>query len=99
MYFCEICNLISETNICNNCNKKNLRAVNEEDFCFFLDLPVFSAKMLETMLENNQIEFIFLPIRNSISRGALSKEADTHRIFIKYKYYEISKKLYNEFFN
>ena len=98
MFFCENCNLLSKENICVNCGKKQLRAVEENDFCYFIDLDVFNAKMFEEMLKDNKIDFVFLPIRNSVGSAAFSKEADTHRIFLKYKQYELAKDIYKEFF-
>ena len=98
MFFCENCNLLLNDNICGNCNKKQLRSVEENDFCYFIDLDVFNAKIFEEMLKNNKIDFVFLPIRNNVGSTAFSKEADTHRIYLKFKQYELGKDSYKEFF-
>lgn len=97
MFFCEKCNLLSSQDICQNCNKKT-RKVCDDDYCYLIDLHLFKAKMLETMLTNNNLEFVVLPTRNDLAgHSAFSKEADTHRIFVKYKNYQTAIDIYNDF--
>ena len=85
MFFCENCNNLSKECFCSNCGNKKVREVQDEDFCFFTDMDVFHAKMFEGFLENNKIEFVFLPIRNCYNNSAFASEAEIRRIFVKYK--------------
>lgn len=97
-YFCENCNVLTETDVCHVCGRKNLPTPTENDFCFFTDISAFYGKMLEEVFDNNQIKYAVIPLRTSYGYGALSKESDKHRIFVVYRNYDEAAELFDELF-
>ena len=94
MYFCEKCRMLMKENCCMKCGKKNLRQVQDDDFCFFVALDADKAKFLE---ENLQLQNI--PVA-SLGTGLdlRTRTSGTFKIYIPYAFLDKATELYNLLF-
>ena len=75
-----------------------MRAVNDEDFCFFVNVDEFNFNMLESALKENKVEIVGVP---SYSRGvtyATAGRADRRKVYVHYKDMEQTKEIYEDIF-
>ena len=94
MYFCEKCNMVMRDSICGNCGKKKLRAVQDDDVCFFVALEANQAKYFE---ENLKLQDI--PV--ALIGGGLNLQNRTSgvfKIYIPYSYFDRAKEIYHLIF-
>ena len=92
MNYCEKCHYLLQENTCYNCGNKKLRQPKDNDFCFLADLRNTNAKMLESTLDNNKIEYAIIPIRLNPIGAKFALDFD-HRIFVLYKDYIVAKEI------
>lgn len=85
MLFCEKCNVATTESRCPCCGNKKLRAVNDEDFCFFATVDRFSFEMLESCLKENKIEIVGVPHYSHVVTHASAGRADERKIYIRYQ--------------
>ena len=98
MNYCEKCHYLLKEDSCYNCGNKKLRQPKDNDFCYFVDLQSSKAKMLESTLDNNKIEYAIIPIRLNAIGAKFAIDFD-HRIYVFYKDLETVKELYGLLFN
>ena len=97
MNYCEKCSVLMNSEVCDFCGNKNLREPRADDLCYFGDLGVLYANMLEDMLTNNQIKFVYLPVRVGVGSTIFSIPPNVHRLFVEFARFEEAKTLYNEY--
>lgn len=98
MLFCEKCNFLTEENRCPLCGNKKLRAVNDEDFCFFVNIDEFNYSMLESALNENNIEVVGVPYYSRGVTYATAGRADRRKVYIRYKNMEQVIEVYETIF-
>lgn len=91
MYFCEKCNLLMQDNICEQCGKKKLREVQDDDFCYYINLPSNHAKYFE---ENLQLQNIPVAL---LGKGLdlRTRTSSTYNIFVPYGYFGKATEVYH----
>ena len=94
MYFCEKCNLLMHDNVCENCGKKKLREVQDNDFCFYVTLPADQARCFEENLKLQNIPVALLGFGLDLRTRASSN----FNVFIPYCYFEKVTEVYNTIF-
>ena len=82
MYFCEKCNLRMQNNICENCGKKKLREVQDDDFCFLVALNADKAKYFEENLKLQDIPVALL----GAGLDLRYRTSEVFKIYIPYRY-------------
>ena len=65
MNYCESCKYLCESSSCPECGSRELRPVEDNDYCFLVECSSTFGKMLAEILENNGIK-IKKTVRNSI---------------------------------
>ncbi len=84
MNFCESCNIACKDESCPKCGRKNLRAVNDDDFCLVAEVDRLFGDMLKGVLENESIECILMPYGSGVnSKFALPLES--YLLYVRYK--------------
>lgn len=98
MLFCDKCNFLAAENRCPSCGNRKLREVNDEDFCFFVNLSAYNFEMLEFTLKENAIDVIGVPFYTGGVSLANAGKAPARKVFIRYKDLEQAKEIYNTIF-
>lgn len=98
MLFCEKCNFATYDDRCPSCGSKKLRAVCDEDFCFFVNTDEFSFSMLESALKENDIEVVGVPYYPCNVTYATAGRADGRKVYIRYQDIEAVKEIYETIF-
>lgn len=98
MLFCEKCNSATNENHCPSCGNKRLRAVNDEDFCFFVNFDEFNFNMLESTLKDNNIEVVGIPYYSRGVTYATAGRADGRKVYVRYKDIKKVKEIYGDIF-
>ncbi len=91
--FCEKCNVVTTERNCPSCGNKRLRDVNDEDFCFFVNIEAFYFEMLESTLQDNKIEVVGVPYYSQGVTYASAGRADGRKIYVRYKDIEQAKEI------
>ena len=94
MYFCEKCNLIMRDTVCENCGKKKLREVQDDDFCFFVSLNANKARYFE---ENLKLQNIPAASRG-VGLDLRTRTSGAFQIFVPYSFFEKAKEIYHLLF-
>lgn len=94
MYFCKKCNYLMKDTICTNCGKKKLREVKDDDFCYFLTMNYFNAKMFEGNLKEQNIPVALLGVGFQRSTNT----SNYFNVFVPFKQLEEAKNLYKLMF-
>ena len=94
MNFCENCNHLTEDTRCTICGKKKLRAVQDNDFCYFTTLPVNDAAIFEATLKEAEIPVASLDVPG-LGRVRLSGQ---FKIFLPFGYFGQAKEIYQNIF-
>ena len=94
MYYCENCNKLNKSNVCDTCCKTNLSKPTDDCFCFLVEIDNFKGKMLKQLLTNNGIKYAIIPKRVGVGYGAFSKESDNYAFYVEYKNYDLANELY-----
>ena len=95
MYFCEKCNMLMQNNRCANCGKKELRNVQDDDFCYFVSLDTDKARYFEENLKSQNIPTASLGTGIDLRTRTSSK----FKIYIPYVFFDKATELYNLLFN
>lgn len=90
MYFCEKCNMLMEDTRCTNCSKKNLREVQDDDFCFYFTLTKDQARYFEENLKLHNIPVALL----GVGLDLRTRTSDNFNIYIPYGYFEKAAEVY-----
>lgn len=100
MLFCEKCNLLTDGKRCPICRNKKLREVNNDDFCYFVDLHSLYFEMLEEALKNNNIEVVAIPYYpgNSVIFSNAGR-GDGRKVYVRYKHLDAAAEIYDELFS
>lgn len=98
MLFCEKCNFATPENRCPSCGNKRLRAVNDDDFCFFTNTDEFNFDMLESTLNENNIEVVGVPYYVRGVTYASAGRADGRKVYVRYKDIEQAREIYEAMF-
>ncbi|MBQ8236081.1 MAG: hypothetical protein IJZ37_05295 [Clostridia bacterium] len=93
MYYCESCKILCPENCCENCGKKALRTVNNDDFCFFIECPEDQAKMLKEALQEENIPCALIPSGRGV-RSALGLNLENMRVFLPYAHLEKGEEIF-----
>ena len=98
MLFCEKCNLLTEEARCPLCGNKKLRAAEDTDFCFFVELGEFYFTMFESALNEEKIDVIGYPFYSVAVTYANAGRAGGRRVYIRYKDIEKAGEVYESLF-
>lgn len=100
MLFCERCHLPTDEKKCPNCNNKKLREIDDNDFCFFVNLSAPYFEMFAETLKNNGIEAVGVPYypQNAVVFSNAGR-AEGRRVYIKYKDVDFAREIYSELFD
>ncbi len=98
MLFCEKCNFTTDENRCPSCGNKRLRDVNDEDFCFYVNVDEFNYYMLESALKENNVEIAGVPYYSRGVTYATAGRADGRKVYVRYKDMEQVKEIYEDIF-
>lgn len=90
MYFCEKCNMLMEDTRCTHCGKKNLREVQDDDFCFYFTLTKDQARYFEENLKLHNIPVALL----GVGLDLRTRTSDNFNIYIPYGYFEKAAEVY-----
>ena len=94
MKYCEICNLLSDSESCPVCGNEKLREVAPDDFCFLTECWQASGDALRDALQNKGVECALLPWGNG-ARSAFGLRLEKYRVYVPYKDYEIAAELFD----
>lgn len=80
VYYCEKCKTVANENVCENCGRKMLSPVKDDDICFVTELSNFYATMFEEALKSKSVPVFSVP-----SGFSLINRANSHRkIYVPY---------------
>ena len=99
MLFCEKCNLATSENCCPVCGNKKLRTVQDEDFCFFVNLDEFYFTMLEKVLKDEAVDVVGVPYYTHGVTYATAGRASGRKVYIRYKDIEQATEIYETLFS
>ena len=95
MYFCEKCNTLMQDNCCTICGKKDLREVQDDDFCYLVTLNADNAHYFEENLKLHNIPSALL------GGGGLDLRTRTSgkfKIYVPYRLLDKATEIYNILF-
>lgn len=98
MIFCEKCNYITAENRCPLCGNKKLRNVNNDDFCFFINLDTFHFTMFESALNEKKIDVIGIPYYPRAVAYGNAGRAQGRKVYLRYKDIGQAKEIYETLF-
>lgn len=98
MQFCEKCNYATAETVCALCGNKKLRAVEDEDFCYFASMSDIDFEMFEFTLKENGIDAVWVPFYPFGVTHASAGRADGRKVYIRYKDMENAKEIFNTIF-
>ena len=81
-------------NCCSTCGKKNLRQVQDDDFCFFIALGADKARYLEENLKSHDIPTASL----GTGLDLRTRTSGTFKIYVPYCYLDKATELYDLLF-
>jgi len=84
MNYCEDCHLLCAEKRCPICGTKKLRPVENNDFCFFIELPVLRAQMFCGALTDQCIENVSFPVLGAGLTSRFGMVLEQHRVFVPY---------------
>lgn len=84
MNFCESCNIARIGERCPKCGKKNLRAVNDEDFCLAGEVDRLSGDDLKSHLENEKIDCVLVPFGTGV-RSKFALPLESYLLYVRYE--------------
>lgn len=91
MYFCDKCNTLCTSALCEVCGNTALRAPEATDFCFLTERAPMWAEMLRGALAGAGIESAYRPLLGTGVLYGAGKTLDRHQIFVPYEHYEESQ--------
>ena len=95
MYFCERCRMLMNDNCCSICGKKNLREVQDDDFCFFVTLDADKAQFFEENLKLHNIPVASL----GAGLDLRTRTSGKFKIYVPYAFLDKATELYNLLFS
>ena len=87
MNYCESCHLAVEGEVCPVCGDDFLRPIHSKDYCFLVEKEEMWAKMLQELLQNNQIPAVLVPTLGA-AVSLKSGRAELYQIFVPYAHLE-----------
>lgn len=94
MNYCESCKYLFESSTCPECGSRNLRPVEDNDYCFLIECSSTYGKMLAEILENEKIPCTMIPSGNG-TRSALGLNLENLQLFVPYQFYDRASDLHN----
>lgn len=94
-YYCESCNVASQTDICPKCGRKHLRQVKDDDFCFFMQMDSLSAENLKSKLDSENIGCALIPFGTGF-RTVLGMNLEDYLVFIQFKHLQYVKDIFTQ---
>ncbi len=98
LLYCEKCNFATEESRCPQCGNKKLREVKDDDYCFFVNLNEFSYNMLESALQEQNIEVVGVPCYSREATYATAGRANARQVYIRYKDIDKAIEIYETIF-
>lgn len=95
MYFCEKCNELTDTNVCQKCGGQT-RVPNDSDLCFVCDLDDFNRSMYVDALSNNDVPFVAMPVHGGFSQ---MNTPNSYNIYVRYDSYVKATEILNTIFS
>lgn len=89
--YCENCNHLTDETTCPQCGNTTV-APKDDDFCYFTDFAGMSVQMFSEILQNNNIQFLSVPVFGGYS---LYNTPEYYRFYIRYDQYFTALDLYN----
>lgn len=84
MNFCEGCNIAFEAARCPKCGRRNLRLVQDEDFCLVGQVDRIFGDNLKENLQDENIECVLMPYGSGVNtKFALPSES--YLLYVRYK--------------
>lgn len=99
MYYCEKCHRLCEEDHCLNCNKKNLREVSDDDYCFLIEKEMIWCEMLKEILTNYDIPYIYESTNGAAMGLNLGVSMERYQVFTPYAHYEQAKQIMKHMFD
>lgn len=91
MYFCEKCNAVMQDTTCTACGKRRLREVQPDDFCHYISLPAYVARMFEETLKDEGVPVALLGMGGFLTSA---KTSARYKIYVPYKYFDKAREVY-----
>ncbi len=92
--YCENCKFLTEETTCPKCGKTTV-APKADDFCYFTDFVGIPMRMFSETLQNNNIQFISVPVFGGYSQYNTPK---SYRFYIRYDQFFTAMELYDVIF-
>lgn len=97
-YYCPNCTAIQEEERCENCGKKRLRPVQDNDPVYIANLDIFEAGILAEVLAEKGIPFFKQPVRGAVMKVQLGDWSDRFRIYVPFGAMLVAMDLAEELF-
>ena len=94
MYYCEKCHALMKDNRCSICGKKNLREVQDDDFCFFVSLDADKTRTFEENLKLQNVPVVSL----GSGLDLRTRTSERYKIYVPYSLLDKAKEIYNLLF-
>ena len=98
LLYCEKCNFATEETRCPLCGNKKLRDIQDDDYCFFVNISDFSYTMLEGALQEHNIDVVGVPCYSHEVKYATAGRADSRQVYIRYKDIDKAIEIYETLF-
>ncbi len=98
MRICENCSALCEEEVCSKCGGKNIRQVQDTDFCFFLECSREFGNSFKEVLEKENIPCVLLPSGSGINT-IYAVPLENYKVYVPYLNYERAINVYNYFIN
>ncbi len=97
MPYCPICKLLVEDQHCPLCGSKNLRAVNDDDYCFLTEKDSIWAGALSELLTQNKIPFIVKQLLGDGLATRIGPAQERIHFYVPYSFYHQAQEFEREF--
>lgn len=94
MLFCESCNCTTAEERCPACGNPEMRAVKDEDFCFFALVSAYDFERLAFTFKANAIEAVDIPFYSKGVSLANAGRVGEKKVYIRYKDTEAAREIY-----
>lgn len=95
MNFCETCRRVSEQASCENCGRRRLRQVREDDYCFFIEERASYCRALTDTLKQSSIPCVELPCGSGVESNYALPLAN-RQVFVPFGFLEAAKKVISD---
>ena len=99
MNYCTVCHIQTEDKKCPKCgSKRNIREVQDDDFCLFVSLTANYSQILESLFTAEKIAYVAMPIRMGfVTYATVSTKPNGKEFYVHYCDIEKAKNIYENF--